>query len=405
MKGEKFLRVLVILLCCVVASYVLFSVLRTPESGFTTYKAVRYEVGDGITTSGFVVRSEVPVTGGEDPIVVFTRAEGERVGKGQSLASTFRNAEARDRQDRIDALEQELAQLEYAYSFSSSDVESATLDSDITRLMNQVSVFSSRRDFSQARTAAEDLKVHVLRRYITATDNEALRSRITAAQERLNELCAQADAESGSITAEVSGYFSSTVDGYETELTPELLELIDVAQIRSHLGIGKKQTDAIAKLVTSPKWYYVTLADTESVRTMEAGDRIDVQFAYDLHQTVRMKVERITPSLNGQSGLILSSERSIQYAVTSRSQTADLIFSNRVGLRVPETAVYVNEKGESGVYVLEGAEARWKTVNILYEDGESFLVELDKSSTRNLWPEDEIILTTDTIFEGKVMIK
>ena len=67
--------------------------------------------------------------------------------------------------------------------------------------------------------------------------------------------------------------------------------------------------------------------------------------------------------------------------------------------------MYVNENGESGVYVLEGAEARWKTVNILYEDGESFLVELDKSSTRNLWPEDEIILTTDTIFEGKVMIQ
>ena len=405
MKGEKFLRVLVILLCCVVASYILFSVLRAPESGFTTYKAVRYEVGDGITTSGFVVRSEVPVTGGDGSIIVFTRNEGERVGKGQVLASTFQNAEARERQDRIDALEQELSQLEYAYSFSASDLESATLDSDILRLMNQVSVHNARREFPQAREVSENLKIHVLRRYISSTDNEALWNRITAAKDRLNELYAQANAESGSITAEVAGYFSSSVDGHETELTPELLDLIDVTGIRSRMSAGKKQTDAIAKLVTSPKWYYVTVVDTETIRTMEPGDRIDVQFAYDLHQAVRMKVERITPSLNGQSGLILSSERSIQNAVTTRYQTADLIFSNRVGLRVPETAVYVNEEGKSGVYILEGAEARWKTVNILYEDGESFLVELDKSSTRNLWPEDEIILTTDTIFEGKVMIQ
>ena len=44
-------------------------------------------------------------------------------------------------------------------------------------------------------------------------------------------------------------------------------------------------------------------------------------------------------------------------------------------------------------------------IRILYEDADSFLVELDKSSTKNLWPEDEIILTTDEIFEGKVMIK
>jgi hypothetical protein len=32
-------------------------------------------------------------------------------------------------------------------------------------------------------------------------------------------------------------------------------------------------------------------------------------------------------------------------------------------------------------------------------------VALDKSSTKNLWPEDEIILTTGEIFNGKVMIQ
>ncbi|MCR5552073.1 MAG: hypothetical protein K6F19_03020, partial [Oscillospiraceae bacterium] len=57
MRGDKFLRVIVIILLCVVASYVAFSVVRAPDSSYTTYKAVLYEVG-GYTTSGFVVRSE-----------------------------------------------------------------------------------------------------------------------------------------------------------------------------------------------------------------------------------------------------------------------------------------------------------------------------------------------------------
>ena len=72
---------------------------------------------------------------------------------------------------------------------------------------------------------------------------------------------------------------------------------------------------------------------------------------------------------------------------------------------MPKSAIYVNDAGQSGVYILEGAEARWKDVHILHDNGDSFLVELDKTSTANLWPEDEIILTTEDIFEGKVMIQ
>ena len=118
-----------------------------------------------------------------------------------------------------------------------------------------------------------------------------------------------------------------------------------------------------------------------------------------------MKVERISPSEGNECILVLSSESFIQDAVSSRTETADLVFSDLSGLRVPKTAIYANEENQSGVYVLEGAEARWKAITILYDDGDSFIVAQDKSSTENLWPEDEIILTTEEIFDGKVMIK
>jgi hypothetical protein len=130
-----------------------------------------------------------------------------------------------------------------------------------------------------------------------------------------------------------------------------------------------------------------------------------VNFVYDFYSSVRMKVERISPSENERCILVLSSEAYIQSAVTARTQSADLIFADRSGLRVPKTAIYVNEEGSSGVYVLEGAEAKWKSIQILYDNGDSFVVALDKSSTKNLWPEDEIILTTGEIFNGKVMVK
>ncbi|MBR7010782.1 MAG: hypothetical protein IKI02_07740 [Oscillospiraceae bacterium] len=404
MKSDKFTKAVVIVLFCVVASYLIFSVTRFSGDSFTTYKAVRYEVGDGITTSGFLVRSEQALTAGSAELVVPVRDEGEKVGRGQTVAATYRDEAARSRQARIEALEEELAQMRYAHSFSGSDLDSATLDNDIQRQMNEVTLLAARREFSAADKAAEALKPYVLRRYLNSADAEALWTRIRSAEATLNELRAEAEAESGSIAAPVSGWFSGVADGYEAELTPEFLETARVTELEHYNGIGRRETGAFGKLVTGQKWYFAAVVPAVNVETLEIGDRVDASFAYDFYETVPMRVERVSDPEDGRRVLVLSCESYIQSAVSSRIQSADLVFSNLSGLRVPKTAIYVTE-GSSGVYVLEGAEAKWKPIEILCDNGDSFIVKLDKTSTKNLWPEDEIILTTGEIFNGKVMVK
>ena len=404
MKGESFLRVIIVLLIVVVAGYLVISLIPDPTNSYTTYKAVRYEVG-GISTSGFVVRSEQPVTGGSGSIVVLTRSEGEKVARNSPVASTFRDASARDRQNRIDRLEQELSQMTYAYSFSSTGAESAALDADILRLMNQVTVYQARRENELAESAAEELKATVLRRYLNADDSKMLWQRITETREQLNTLYAQAKAESGTVIAPVSGYFSAVTDGYENVLTPTFLETATVTQFHNARPDKASVAGAIGKLVTSPKWYYVADVRTKEISGLKLGDRIDVSFVYDFYQSVKMRVERISPSEDGECLLILSSEESIQNAVSTRKQTADLMTEQTSGLLVPKAAIYADDDGTSCVYVLDGATAHKKTIEIIKDLGEQYLVALDRSSISNLWPEDEIILTKENMYDGKVMIK
>ena len=401
MKGEKFIRAVVILLCCVLACYLVFSIVRKPDEDYTIYKAVYYEVG-GLNTSGFVVRSEHAVSGGQAGIVVFRLKDGERAGKNQTLATIFRDNEAKLRQEEIDALEAQIAQMEYAYSAAVSGSTSGTLDAEIHALINEVTVYSERGDYALAAASAEQLKADTLRRFVSSGSSDALQERITEAKSRLSDLYARTSAAAGYVKADTAGYFSAAVDGYEQVLTPEFLETATVSQFRS-LPLPESTEGRACRLITSPKWYYAALVAAGEIEGLEAGDRVDVSFAEGIHQTVQMKVERISPTEEDTRLLVLSSERSIQDAASVREQEAEIFLQHTSGLLVPKSAIYSDEKNRPGVYVLEGVEARWKNVEIIHDCGDSYLVTQDTSSISNLWPEDEIILTTEKLFDGKVM--
>ena len=109
--------------------------------------------------------------------------------------------------------------------------------------------------------------------------------------------------------------------------------------------------------------------------------------------------------LTGKGLLVLSCTQYIQNVTLLRQQSADVVFNSYQGLRVPKDAVRVEDGGQTGVYVLEGATARWKPITILHDNGESYVVELDKTSTANLWPGDEVIIHAKNLYDGKVVGK
>ena len=118
-----------------------------------------------------------------------------------------------------------------------------------------------------------------------------------------------------------------------------------------------------------------------------------------------MRVERVGQNEAGFRLLVLSCSQYMQNVTLLRQQSADVVFNSYQGLRVPKDAVRVDEAGKTGVYTLEGAAARWKPITILHDNGESYVVELDKTSTANLWPGDEVIIHAKNLYDGKVVGK
>lgn len=398
-QGELYLKIISIVLAAVVLAYVLFSVIFKAGSGYALTAAVRCEVGDGMTVSGFVVRDEKVLTA-DGSVVVCELSDGARIAAGQTVATVYRTAEERTRRQELTRLSARLAQLEYAAD-NLGTRDDAALDLQIKELLVQSAQQAQAGELSAARQTAERAQPMVLRRSVTDDDGTRINLRISELKSRIEELSAATSLGQG-ITVTSSGYFSETADGLENTLTPEAAQEMTVAQLRVlENQASAAPVQAIGRLALGQKWYFLAEVPSERLAGHYEGDRLKSSFAGENLQDVSMTIERIGDDENGNRVLLLSCERLMQEVVSLRRMTADIVFKTYSGLSIEPQALYYVD-GSAGVYVREGVRARFKKVNILYEYDGGYVVELDTSSTSNLWPEDEIILTSDDIYAGKV---
>ena len=191
------------------------------------------------------------------------------------------------------------------------------------------------------------------------------------------------------------------MDGYESVLTPKRLDSLSVQDYNT-LEPETIPEHTAGKLISGNTWYYVTAVPSGELGELAKGDRVKVTFARDFYDEIEMTVSRISENQAGFRLLVLSCDRYMQNVTLLRQQSAEIVFASYSGLRVPKSAVRV-ENGQTGVYILEGTLAKWKPITILHDTGESYVAALDTSSTDNLWPGDELIINAKNLYDGKVV--
>ncbi len=400
-QGKLYTKFILWLFLAAVVCYFGYYVFSAIYAPLTTVTAIEYEAGAGAYTTGYVVRQEEPILSTYE-ITTLLVAEGERVRAGQAIATGYRDEDAQNRQSQIDELEHQLEQLEYAGAYSSDASDQAQLDSEIQSTLVNMSKYIARRDMNSIGDHSTSLKGLIIRRTSSTEDNEAMDERIAQLSEELEQLRSDSSADTRTMASTGAGYFSGSVDGYEKVLTPLVLDTI-TAQELDGLEPGQISENAVGKLITSSTWYYATIVDADLLQGVSIGDQLSVSFSALNQEQLTMSVYRLGEESQGQRLLILSCDRYLQDVTLLRAQSADVIFSSYTGLRVPKDALRVTEDQRTGVYVVEGNNAAWKYVNLLYDNGESYVVELDKSSTDNLWPGDEIIVGAKDLYNGKVV--
>lgn len=400
-QGKIYNKLIVLALLGTILTYLGCSVFSALRSPLTTTAAIEYEAGEGLHTTGFVARDETVLTS-PYAITVLSRSEGERIGNGEIVATGYNSADAQARQEQIETLEAQIEQLHYADSYHLDGTDSAALDNDILADLAEAAKYAVRRDMNSFENLSSEIKGLVLRGNTSDGDLASLKSRLTQLQGQLDSLKSQSGSDTSSISAQSSGYFSGTVDGYETVLTPARLRSLNVAEFNA-LEPAQASSGAFGRLIAGDTWYYLTVVPASYLDGLSVSDSVHVSFSHDFYGTLSMNIFRIGDDEGGQRVLVLSCSDYLRDATLLREQTADIVFRSYSGLRVPKDALRMDKDGASGVYIVESARAKWKPVNILYDNGESYVVEMDKSDTDNLWPGDEIIVNARDLFDGKVV--
>ena len=416
-QGKPLITFTILIFAAVIALYLGYYIFGALNEPYQTAQVYSYTANDSVTAEGLVVR-EALVLPAQSGILELTRAEGEKVGKGQQIALVYRDSQAQASQAHIEELELAIELLEDAVS-QSGDLESAArLDENIIQSMVSLRASYALGDCTQLREQVLGVKSSVLKRgytYGEGLTSAELSDRLRALNGQLAVLTQQSAQATTRVTAPEPGVFSNLVDGYEALLTPEsVLQLTPSALQELINHPAGEDSEAMGKLLTSNTWYFAANLPKTAASRLEEGYSATLRFSGELNREVEMTVELIGPTEQEQTLVVFSSNRYLTLTTLLRHQTVELIFSRWSGLRIPKAALHLEEVTEEDpdssappvvvkklvVYASVNGHAEMREVSIVHEDEDYYVVRPLGTGKKVLRDGDVIITHATGLIDG-----
>lgn len=416
-------KILLAVITLGVVAYFGMQALQYFADPLTTTAAYTYQVDRSVSLSGYVVREELVLKGG-DGLLRLQRTEGERVSAGGTVAVVYADQASLDRQTELDTLEARLEQLEFAQEAAEGAEVALKLDNQIIRSILDLRGSLAADRLDKAETYGDTLRSLVLKRDYTYSETEDLSGQITELKSQISSLRTQAAASTHRITTPEAGLYSAVVDGYEQVLTPEILETLTPLSLTAVQVDESLQSSEVGKLILGDDWYYAAVVSQANAETLSEARSMYLRFSKGVEQDLPVKVFHVSEAENGQVVVVLRGNTYLPELTLLRQQSAEVILGSLEGIRVPREALRaektsVDESGQrvtteqTGVYCLVGMEARFKPVEVLYSgDGFALVRSIYDNASGDLTSSqevarlrdgDQVIVTGRDLYDGKVL--
>ena len=400
MKGNTVLKVFLILLVSVFIIHQVYSSVYKPIS---TVSAEYYESNDGLDFTGYIIREETPVSLNSSGSLHYVVSDGERVAKDGVIAYVYDSTQASVINERIEELKNQISDIEEIQGYNNqkaADIDQ--INGKVVSALNSLERSCAYGNFENTRDRLNAFLTALNRRSTATGEQTDFSSNLASLKEELNSLTASLPSPKASVTAARSGYFVSTLDGYESVLKTDDISKIDEKFLTS-LKPEEKSDSYIGKIVSDYEWYIAALVDVNDSLKYKEGDSLTINTTLKSGQQLPVTVKKINIMENSKKAVIIfSCEQMNSSLAVLRTSSMRAISKSYSGLRIPKKALRVVD-GKAGVYVLSGINVKFVPVTVTYNTGDYIICEQKKSNDNVLRIYDAVIVKGKNLYDGKVI--
>lgn len=297
--------------------------------------------------------------------------EGARVRKNTLVSAVYNGVVEEETLQELNTIDQKIAQIE-------ADSGKSTLYvADVSKEENRLE--SIRNEIVEAASENDASKIPEYKERINQIQSgETLDPESTLAdlQQKRSEIENNIGQGKTDIYSEMSGIFSTAIDGLEQVLTPESILTYTVEEFEHipepRMAATQKTIanigETVCKVADNHVWYVMMLVDKEDVANVKTGTVAEIRFDKIPGVQTEVSVMQITEEPEGDRAvLILKSERYSEGAFSIRESMAEVILKTYEGYEVPVHAVRVKD-GARGVMVQRTGGEVFKKCEVIYTD-------------------------------------
>lgn len=364
-KGSIFILIGIIL-----AAAVFYGVryVRTPLDTQTIQMTKREEIFTGET---YIIRNESVYTAPTAGTVYHYAAEGARVSKSSLVSAVYNGQVNEETLQELNNVDKKIAQAEedqrenelYVSDTSGNESRLATIRKEIVEA-------AAKNDI--AKMAEYKAQINRIQSGEVNSDESALAD----LQQERAEIESRIGQTKKDIYSQISGIFSTTMDGLESVLTPESIMSYTVEDFEN-IPKPKANTtpvsianigDDVCKVADNHVWYVMMLADKKDLANVKVGTTAEIRFDKLPGVQTEVEVLEITEEPEGDKAVIIfKSERYSEGAFSIRDSAAEVILESYEGFSVPVHAIRVQD-GQTGVLVQRGNSEVFKKCEVIFTD-------------------------------------
>lgn len=401
MKGRVLIKALLLI---IVGVFLFNQIYSSAYKPIVTQGAAYSTESDGLVTVGTIIRGESYVNGIDGGVLHFTLTDCERVAKGGTVAEVYANEGVSSTVTRISDLKDEIANIEGIKSYNNVEAADLDLASEKTeQTLADLNFVCSTGDFADVKESSREFLSAINRRQIITGEADNFDERLNTLKSELAALSSSLPQATGRITAQSSGYFVPSTDGYETVLKSDNIDAITPEYLDS-LKPQKTEGNIIGKIVSDYEWYIAAKTSIGDSYKYKVDEKVVIKTSVSTCPRLNAVVKKINVSNSGDSAVIIFSCNQMNGELASlRTVAMSVVTKEYSGLKVSRRALRVVD-GVAGVYVVSGIELKFVPVNVIFKADDYIICEQKQSNTeRVLRLYDEVVVKGKKLYDGKIV--